>query len=267
MEGPSAVIALVLAETSAGATALLWLTRLWGSVKRGYFILTGAVALGCGLLATQSASGAVTAPGLSGTVAEATGAERLAVILSAGASVLLATSLVALVLRVDWAGRALGLVAVVASVATLVGFARIAGPSFGLALVHLLAGAAFMGAVTDGLLLGHWYLTDRRLPREHIQRHALLLIVAVAVEAVAVLLLGFGATETGPGFNPVLAVAGLATWLALGMVVCTALIAFLIRASLRSPRTRSVQAATGFFYLAVITAFTAEMAAKVRFLG
>ena len=112
-----------------------------------------------------------------------------------------------------------------------------------------------------------WYLTDRRLPRAHIQRYVLLLIGAVGVEAVAVLLLGFGETRTSPEFNPFLAVAGLATWLALGMVACTALIAVLIRITLRSPRPRAVQAATGFFYLAVITAFTAEMAAKVRFLG
>jgi hypothetical protein len=266
MEGPSAVIALVLAETSAGAIALLWLTRLWGSVKRGYFILTGAVALGCALLATLSASGAVTTAAPESTSAGVSGPERLAVILAIGASVLMALSLVSLILRVDGAGRALGLAAFPASVGALAGFAWVTGPPFGLAMVQLLAGAAFMGAVTDGLLLGHWYLTDRRLPREHIQRYALLLILAVVIEAVAVLLLGFGATETA-GFSPILAVAGLTTWLALGMVACTALIAFLIRATLRSPRTRSVQAATGFFYLAVITAFTAEMAAKVRFLG
>ena len=251
-------MALVLAETTAGATALLWLTRLWGSVKRGYFILTGAVALGCALLAALAASGAAAGTG---------GAGRLAVILLVVTCAALGVSVAAFILRLDMAGRAAGLLSVAAAAASLVGLAAVAGPSLGRALVQLLAGAAFMGAVTDGLLLGHWYLTDRRLPREHIQRFALLLIGAVALEAVAVSLLGFGETRTGPGFNPFLQIAGLATWLALGMVVCTALIAFLIRASLRSPRPRAVQAATGFFYLAVITAFTAEMAAKVRFLG
>lgn len=255
-------MALVLAETTAGATALLWLTRLWGSVKRGYFILTGTVALGCALLATLAASGAV-----AGIEGGAGGAGRLAVILLVVTCAALGVSVAALILRLDAAGRAAGLLSVAAAAASLVGLARIAGPSPGRALVQLLAGAAFMGAVTDGLLLGHWYLTDRRLPRRHIQRFALLLIAAVALEAVAVLLLGFGETQTAPGFSPFLQIAGLATWLALGMVVCTALIAFLIRASLRSPRPRAVQAATGFFYLAVITAFTAEMAAKVGFLG
>jgi hypothetical protein len=73
--------------------------------------------------------------------------------------------------------------------------------------------------------------------------------------------------ELGTEFSPFLGISGLATWLALGMAGATALIAALIRASLRGSEARSVQAATGFFYLAVITAFAAEMAAKVRFIG
>ena len=54
--------------------------------------------------------------------------------------------------------------------------------------------------------------------------------------------------------------------LALGMVAVTALIAVMIRLTLRGTRATAVQAATGFFYLAVITAFAGELAAKVRFL-
>jgi hypothetical protein len=132
----------------------------------------------------------------------------------------------------------------------------------------LLAGAAFMGSVTDGLLLGHWYLTDRRLSREHIQRLSLVLIAAVLVEVVAIVSGGFEEPPSlAVGFNLFLSIGGLASWLALGMAAATALIAVLIRASLRGTRARAVQAATGFFYLAVITAFTAEMAAKIGFLG
>jgi hypothetical protein len=255
-------MALVLAETAAGATALLWLTRLWGSVKRGFFILAGALALGSVLLAALASSSAV-ASGAGGI----SDADRLAVLLVCGTAVVTGLSVAALVLRLDGLGRAVGTLAVPAGVAALVSLALVTGPPAGPAMFQLFAGAAFMGAATDGLLLGHWYLTDRRLPREHIQRYALLLIAAIVLEVASVLLLGFGETRTAPGLNPFLAIPGLATWLALGMVACTALIAVLIRASLRSPRPRAVQAATGFFYLAVITAFTAELAAKVRLLG
>jgi hypothetical protein len=112
----------------------------------------------------------------------------------------------------------------------------------------------------DGLLLGHWYLTDRGLTRTPIDRYTTVLLVAVVVEAVALLLGGFGPTGGSSGFNPLLTSAGLASWIAIGMVGTTALIAVLIRAALRGERSSAVQAATGFFYLAVITALTAEFA-------
>ena len=50
------------------------------------------------------------------------------------------------------------------------------------------------------------------------------------------------------------------------MVGTTGLVVGFVRATLRGERPSAVQAATGFFYLAVITALTAEFAAKVRFL-
>ena len=259
MEGPSATLALVLAETAAGGVALLWLGGLWGAVKRGFFILTGAVVLGCALLATAASASAVPGP--------VSGDARLAVLLSTVPCVLLGLSLAALILRADGLARVLGWAAIPASLATLVGFAAVA-PSFPAATLQLLAGAAFLGAVTDGLLLGHWYLTDRRLSREHIKRFSLLLIAAVALEIVALALFGFVGGPADPGsFSVILGVSGLTTWIALGMVACTGLIAFMIRGTLRGDRARAVQAATGFFYLAVITAFTAEMAAKIGFLG
>jgi hypothetical protein len=89
---------------------------------------------------------------------------------------------------------------------------------------------------------------------------------AVGLEIAALLLGGFGATADDSQFNPLLTSAGLAAWIALGMAGTTLLIAVLIRAALKGQRSSAVQAATGFFYLAVITAMTAEFAAKVRFL-
>jgi hypothetical protein len=259
MEGPSATIAVVLAEAAAGGVALLWLGGLWGEVKRGFFVLGGATALAFCLLATLSASSAATSP-----VPESA---RIAVIAASVTSVVLGLSLAALILRVDRAGRALGLLSIPCAIAMLAALAAVSS-SFAPAFLQLLAGAAFMGAVTDGLLLGHWYLTDRRLPREHIRRFSNILLVAVGIEAVALAVLGFGGNAADEGeFSVILGVSGLRTWLALGMVACTGLIAFLIKASLRGESSRAVQGATGFFYLAVITSFTAEMAAKVGFFG
>ena len=247
----------MLAETAAGAATLLWLGRLWGAVRRGFFLLTSAVALACTLLAMLAWR--------PGTMAS--DEQRLPLLLSIPAAVLLGVCVGALILRMDGLARIAGWLSLPAVAVMLLGFGLAADepvPS----VLQLLAGALFLGAVTDGLLLGHWYLTDRRLPRDHIRRFSTLLIAAVVVEVVALVVFGLGDGSSDAGsFNVILGVSGLTTWIALGMVACTGLIALLIRASLRGSSPRAVQGATGFFYLAVITAFTAEMAAKVGFLG
>jgi hypothetical protein len=186
--------------------------------------------------------------------------------LSAALTITMAVCVALLLVRRHAAARVVGFVAAVLSAALLVAMAGTAEGSSVVAALQLFAGAAFLGAVVDGLLLGHWYLTDRGLPRRPIDRTTNLLLVGVGLEAVALVLGGFGPTEPSADFNPLLTSAGLASWIALGMVATTALIAVMIRLTLRGPRASAVQAATGFFYLAVVTALTAEFAAKVRFL-
>lgn len=257
MKGPAGVTALVLAETVAGGLWLLFLMPLWGEVRRGFFKLAGAILLGLSTAGCFSASAGLVAGSDAGTWSL-----RLSIALTAVTAVWVGL----LFARQDPAARVVGFVSVPVSVALLAAMAGTAEGTYPVALFQLLAGAAFLGAVTDGLLLGHWYLTDRRLTRAPINRFALALLVATGLEAVGVLLGGFGPSRASTQFNPLLTSAGLASWVALGMVGTTALIAFLIRATLRGERSSAVQAATGFFYLAVITALTAEFAAKVRFL-
>jgi hypothetical protein len=261
VSGPAGVMALVLAEAAAGGAAFLFLTPLWGEVRRGFFYLTGGVVLAVAL----GAAGAARAGG------DATSDGRAAVGLSLVLAAVTFAWLLLMALRVRGPARVLGIATVPLAVAMLFAFARTADESTALSFFQLLAGAAFTGAVLDGLLLGHWYLTDRKLTRGPINRAALILIAAVVLEAAAVIAGGFGsATEPGSAaasrLSPLLTISGLSSWIALGMVGATALIAVLIRAALRGTRPSAVQAVTGFFYLAVITAFTAEMAAKVRFL-
>jgi hypothetical protein len=258
MSGPAGVTALVLAETVAGGLALVFVTPLWNEVRRGFFVLT------CSILALFSAAvwGSVSAGRVTGDDA-GTWSLRLALVLT---FVLLAVVVLLLVRRGTWA-RFVGYAAAPLAVGMLGAMAGTADGSWLVAFLQLLAGAAFLGAVLDGLLLGHWYLTDRGLTRTPINRYTNLLLVGVALEASALVLGGFGPTEATPEFNPLLTSAGLASWIALGMVAVTALIGVMIRITLRGPRASAVQAATGFFYLAVITATTAEFAAKVGFLG
>ncbi len=253
MTGSGGVVAVVLSETVAGALALLWLSPLWTEVKRGFFKLTGAIIVVLAGSAWFSASSA-TEPGAS-----------VVSLTMATAAVTLAWTMLAFFKK--WtAARLMGLASVFVSIATLVAMAGTARQGEVLALFQLLAGAVFLGAVLDGLLLGHWYLTDRGLSRGPINRYTMILMASMVPEAIAVISGGFGGVGSSSSFNPLLTVGALAPWIALGSVVTTAVIAVMVKLTLKGDRGSAVQSATGFFYLAVITAFVAELAMKTRFL-
>jgi hypothetical protein len=257
VSGPAGVTALVLAETVAGGLFLLFATPLWNEVKRGFFTLTGSI-LAVLSLAAWGAAAAARVPGSQ--------AGAWSVRLSLALTLVNAVWVGLMFAKRHAAARAVGVASVPVGVALLVAMAGTAEGSWTVAFLQLLAGGAFLGAVIDGLLLGHWYLTDRGLTRAPIDRFTNLLMAGVILEGAALFLGGFEPTEASSQFNPLLTSAGLASWIALGMVAMTALIAVMIRLTLKGERSSGVQAATGFFYLAVITALTAEFAAKVRFL-
>jgi hypothetical protein len=257
VSGSAGVMALVLAETVAGALAFLWCTPLWAEVKRGFFTLCGSIVLVLALAGWWSArTGRM--PG------DDAGAWAERMTLALAVVVLVWTAL--LFVRAAAPARLLGMVSVPLSLAVLIPLAETGRQAVGVALFELLAGAVFLGAVVTGLLLGHWYLTDRRLSRTPINRSTRALLGAVVIEALAVVAAGFGGVGSSEAFNPLLTAGALAPWIALGMVGTTALIGVLVLATLRGTRASAVQSATGFFYLAVVTAFTAEVAVKVRFL-
>jgi hypothetical protein len=259
MSGPADVMALVLAESATGGAAVLFLTPLWGEVRRGFFYLTGLVVLVLAGAATAASAGLA----LNGGSSKGSLAVSLAFALTVATLVWLVLMLVGL----KAVGRIVGIATVPLAVAMLFAFARTTPEGVWSSFFQLLAGAVFTGAVVDGLLLGHWYLTDRKLTRAPINRMAWLLIGTVVLEAAGVVAgWGEGAGSSNSSLNPLLTVGGSASWIAIGMVACTGLIAAFIRLTLRGTRPQAVQSATGFFYLAVITAFTAEIAAKVRFL-
>lgn len=257
MTGVAGVMALVLAETVAGTTSFLWMSPLWNEVKRGFFKLLGAILTLLAGLAWLSVDAAVVGRFPSGDVLRST------TLVATGATALWTLLLFA---RQQAAARVVGLLSVPAWIAVLVWMGGAGRQSFGIALFQLVAGASLLGAATDGLLLGHWYLTDRRLPRGPINRMTTILMVSVVLAAAAVISAGFSGVQASAAINPLLTAGALAPWIALGMVVATALIAWMIKAVLKGERASAVQSATGFYYLAVVTAFTAEVAVKTRFL-
>jgi len=257
MSGPAGVMALVLAETAVGGLFVLWVTPTWGTLRAGFFKLTGTVLAATAVLAWLAARGPLGGPGAGGKFALAFW------LLSATAAVAVLWQIV------QWAGahaagRIIGIAAVPVGVAAFVALARLPAASHGVGVgvAQLLAGALFLGAVIDGLLLGHWYLVDRRASREPLRRMGFLLLAGSVLAMVASIVGGGGGGTASTEFSPLLGAGTLTVALAVGLTALCLMIGFFIRALVKED---SIQAATGFFYLAVILAVSAEFAAKVRF--
>ena len=257
MNGFAGVMALVLMETVAGASVLTWASPLWRETKRSFFTIWIAIMTA---LFAWPAWWSAKVGALPGDAAAANGV-RLAL----ATAIVMTIATICLLARRQMAGRIAGIVATAGAIATLAALAPTGRQTVPISLFQLAAGAAFLGAAYDALFLGHWYLTDRKLTRVPINRFTDVLIAATCIEAVAIATGGFAGTPSSRAFNPLLTAGALAPWIAIGMAGTTLLIAVLARAALRGERPSAVQSATGFFYLSVVTAFTAEIAVKTRF--
>jgi hypothetical protein len=251
-------MALALGEAAAGSAAFLWFSPLWNEVRHGFFKLVGSILVVVAATAWLAARAAEVSGDTAGEWA--TRLALASVILMLGSTLLLFA-------RRETAARVAGIAYVPLALAVLIPMALSGAKGFALSLFQLLAGAALLGSVMLGLLLGHWYLTDRKLTRQPINRATTVMLASIVLAAVAIIAGGFEPTaDTNPSINPLLTTGALAPWIALGMVAATLLIGILVKATLRGERSSAVQSATGFFYLAVVTAFTADVAVRTRFL-
>jgi len=256
-QGSAGVFAVVLLEMAVGALALLWLTPVWGVVKRGFFVLIASTVSVCALFALLSARSGLAQAG--GRIAST----RLALMLFTGASTAFLALLIAK--RVDPA-RWVGLVALGCGVWAVVGIGllRGGGGTATKGVIAMLCGAAFLGATWNGMILGHWYLVDRKLKVDPMKAASLLFSISVGLGVVSVLV-GRGERPTSKSAfqtSALLLVSNLELFLAIGLVAVCALLAFFTH---KLVHEGSIRAATGMLYLAVIMAFSAEFAAKVYF--
>jgi hypothetical protein len=122
-----------------------------------------------------------------------------------------------------------------------------------------------VGAALYGLLLGHWYLFQRRLDPVHMLRGAQAYTAGVAAGLVGLALSAFNPPpDLSAAGSPLLAVPGFSLILGAGLLAICALIAPFVW-KLAKEGGRSIQAATGYFYLAVVMSLSAELASKFRF--
>lgn len=129
------------------------------------------------------------------------------------------------------------------------GDCRLLGPA------QALAGSLFVGAVTHGMVLGHWYLNQPRLPIEPL-RAATGILFGSMLPPLALGLWARGLLLEGAAPGGVLAVSADGYWWAwLVLLAATALLGLMIRSTVRS---RSTQSATGLLYVAMIPALGAQ---------
>ena len=127
-------------------------------------------------------------------------------------------------------------------------------------LARLVVGAVFLGAVSDAMLLGHWYLVQPGMPRKLLNQLTNVLLVVWPIEVFVMLLpTGMLSVLTGAiddGWNGVLG------WFWLACASLTGVLAWFTRAALRERSYSAVMAATGLSYLAILTGFGTDLIAR-----
>jgi len=152
-------------------------------------------------------------------------------------------------------------------IAAVVGFLGVVLASLGtehpdgaLWLARLLVGAVFLGAVSDAMLLGHWYLVQPGMPRKLLNQLTNVLLVVWPIEIIVFLwptgMISVLNGTVDDGWNGVLG------WFWLACASLTGVLAWFTRAALRERSYSAVMAATGLSYLAILTGFGTDLIAR-----
>jgi hypothetical protein len=254
MTGGGSVVALVLMEWGTGWIAAAAWSQSWAEIKRGHFRITAWITLVLAVAAAVALRGASTS----------TITDDLALAFALAAFFYLLVQYV----RSDIVGVIVGGVASSLGIAALIAAANmIAGWPQLLAVLELIAGAALLGGVTNGMMLGHWYLNQPGLRPWALARLTDLsggATVAAGLAGLATVRLLAGASTTGaalglPSFGGSFALGFFIVWVVL--IVFTGAVVLGAR---RCIQIRSIQSATGLYYVALLTAGVAEF--LVRYL-
>lgn len=127
-------------------------------------------------------------------------------------------------------------------------------------LLRVLVGTAFLGAVSDAMLLGHWYLVQPGLPRSILGELVTALRWVTPFE-IAVMLLPTGMISV---FNGSVddGWGGMLGWFWIACALTTVVLTEVTRAAMKERSYSAVMAATGLLYLAILTAFGTDLVAR-----
>jgi hypothetical protein len=155
--------------------------------------------------------------------------------------------------RLDLIAPGVGLVGLVAAGIN-------AGDPAWLSVTRMVVGAAFMGAVSDAMLLGHWYLVQPGLSRapllELIRWTGFLWLPEVVLFLIPTGMVSVWSGAINDGY------AGMLGWFWGACVVTTLGLLITSLAALRERQYAAVMAATGLLYLAILTGFGIDLVAR-----
>lgn len=261
MTGAGAVAAIVLLAWAVGLLAGSAWVQTWSVVKRGHFRIVGWVCVEVAALA------AVTSLAATDLVEGGDAQRALVLMFGAGATVYLATQYRAddvAAAIVGGVASVVGILALVATAGLLEGWPPL------LSIPAVVSGAALLGLVTNGMLLGHWYLNQPGLKPWALARLTSAALAATILSGVVGLASARrliaapteGAALGLPGFGESLGPAFFFVWV--GLVGFTAAVLFGAR---RCIAIRSIQSATGLYYVAILTAGVAEFLVRYLMVG
>jgi hypothetical protein len=252
VSGAGAVAGLVALEWAVGWIAVAAWTQSWSVVRRGHFRIVAWGALALAGLALALGGGEPDSGALRGLL--------IAFAATAVVYVLVQYS------RTDVPGTVAGYAAAaVGAGALVVAASEVSGWVQVLAAAGLVTGAGLLGAVTNGMLLGHWYLNQPGLKPWALARLTLAALTATTASAVAGLAaagrLSSATTEGAvlglPGFGESFGAVFFAVWIVL--LGFTGAIVWMAR---RCIAITSIQSATGLYYVALLTAGVAEFVVR-----
>ena len=142
----------------------------------------------------------------------------------------------------------------------IVGAVDAAGPIW-LSVARTLVGAAFLGAVSNSMLLGHWYLVQPGLSRDPIftlvNWTGLLWLPELVLLCIPTGMFSVLNGTIDDNYN------GLLGWFWVACVLATICLVIVTRMALKEKEYSAVMAATGLMYLAILTAFGMDLVARI----
>jgi hypothetical protein len=158
----------------------------------------------------------------------------------------------------DLAPLAFGLIALIAAGVS-------DGGNDAVAIIRTIVGAAFLGFVSDAMLLGHWYLVQPGLPRRHVNEIVKAFLFIWPLEVMVMLIptgmfsVFSGSVDDGWG--------GQLGWFWAACAITTGVLTVVTLKALQERAYSAVMAATGLMYLAILTAFGTDLVARAVLAG